>query len=155
MSQISLEEFAHKLHEVMPTIMRQFAKRQQNELYTGKITLPQFLVLDYLDSQGASRMTDLAHFMEVTTAATTGIIERLVKSGYVRRIFDTGDRRIIKIELTAKGEGLTKKINQQRHRMIMKTFSKISGKERQDYMRMFSRLHDILVQEKEGSIDEK
>ena len=155
MPQISLEEFADKMHEVMPTIMRQFAKRQQNELYTGKITLPQFLILEYLGSQGESRMTDLAHFMEVTTAAMTGIVGRLVKSGYVTRLFDSSDRRIIKIKLTAKGEALTKKINQQRRRMIMKAFGKISGEERQDYLRMFSRLRDILMQEKERSIHEE
>ena len=145
MSSISLNEFTDRIHEIMPVIIREFTKRQRDELYTGKITLPQFFILNFLNRQGESRMTDLAHFMDVTTAAMTGIVDRLVKYGYLRRIFDPRDRRIIKIRLTAKGLRLVKKVCQHRRNMIMKIFSRISEEERAAYLKILMHIHDVLT----------
>ncbi|MDP3142887.1 MAG: MarR family transcriptional regulator [Candidatus Omnitrophota bacterium] len=146
MSQISLLEFADKMNEVMPTVMKEFARRQVDELYKGKITLPQFLILEYLHHKGESRMTDLANFMHVTTAAMTGIGDRLVRSGYLVRAYDSEDRRIIRVRLTAKGTELVKKVAQQRRQMVLKIFGKISASDRQDYLRILVQIKDILVQ---------
>ena len=146
MSQLSIYEFADKLNEVMPVLMREFVRRQVNELYKGKITLPQFLILDFLHHQGESRMTDLASFMHVTTAAMTGIGERLVKGGYAVRTYEPQDRRIIKVGLTIKGNELVKKVNHQRREMVLKIFGKISESDRQDYLRILMQIKDILIQ---------
>ena len=145
MLQESLLEFANKINEVMPVIIREFARRQANELYKGKITLPQFLVLDFLNRQGESQMTHLANFMHVTTAAMTGIVERLVRDGYAVRVYDIKDRRIIKVKLTSKGNELVKRINQQRQRMIIKIFGNISEADRKDYLRILMQIKDILA----------
>ena len=147
MVQDSLLEFADKMNQVMPVIIKEFAKRQANELYKGKITFPQFLISEFLSSHTDSKMTDIAHFMGVSTAAATGIVERLVKYGYVLREFDPKDRRIIKIKLTAKGAELVKKINQQRREMIIKIFGKISEMDRQDYLRILTQIKNILTQD--------
>lgn len=150
MSGISLNEFTDRIHEIMPVLLREFTKRQRDELYSGKITLPQFFILNFLNRQGESRMTDLAHFMDVTTAAMTGIVDRLVKSGYLIRVFDPDDRRIIKIRLSAKGSGLVKKVYQHRRNMIMKIFGRISEEEREDYLKILLHIHNILTEEKEA-----
>jgi len=147
MLQSSLLEFADKMNEVMPGIIQGFARRQADELYKGKITLPQFLILDFLSQQGESRMTDMAHFMHVTTAAMTGIVDRLVGYGYVARVYDPEDRRIIKIKLTLHGSELVKKINEQRRSMIIKIFGSISGTDRQDYLRILMQIREILTKE--------
>lgn len=144
---ISLYEFADKMSEVMPVIAKGFFRRQVDELYKGKITLPQFLILEFLHREGESKMTDLAHFMDVTTAAMTGIVDRLVRDGYVLRILYPQDRRIIRIKLTSKGSGLVKKINEQRSRMVIKIFGRISEVDRQDYLRILMQIKDILTQE--------
>jgi DNA-binding MarR family transcriptional regulator len=133
----------------MPVIIREFARRQVNELYKGRITLPQFFILNFLHENNESKMTDMACFMRVTTAAMTGLVERLVKSGYCQRVFDPGDRRLIKIRLTAKGQALVRKVNHQRQQMIVKIFGMISEGERNTYLRILMRIRDILLQEKE------
>lgn len=149
MVELSLLEFADKMNALMPGIIKEFARRQANELYEGKITLPQFLLLNFLSRQGEAKMTTLAHFMRVTTAAMTGIVDRLLRDGYVLRGYDEKDRRIIRVRPTAKGEGLVKRINQQRRKMIINIFGMISQKERQDYLKILMRIQDILTQEKE------
>lgn len=147
MLQNSLLEFANKMNEVMPVVIKDFARRQANELYKGKITLPQFLILDFLSRQGESKMTEMAHFMQVTTAAMTGIVERLVRDGYVVRVYDPEDRRIVKVKLTAKGNELVRKINEQRRKMVIKIFGNISEVDRQDYLRILIQIKDILAKE--------
>jgi DNA-binding MarR family transcriptional regulator len=150
MRQVSILKFADKMNEVMPVIIKGFARRQTDELYKGKITLPQFLILEFLYKEGGSKMTTLAHYMEVTTAAMTGIVDRLVKCGYIIRIFDSSDRRIIKTKLTPKGAELVKRITQQRRQMIINIFGKISEVERNNYLSILMRISDILAKQKEA-----
>jgi len=113
--------------------------------------MPQFIILDCLHRQGETRMTDLAKFMGVTTPAMTGIVERLVKYQYAERVFDPDDRRIIKIKVTAKGSSLVKRITRQRHQMITDIFGKLSFKDREDYLRIITRIRDILKAQEQVS----
>ena len=150
MSQISLSEFADKLNDMMPVIMKEFARRQTNELYKGKITLPQFLVLEFLETDGEVKMKDIAQFMHVSTAAMTGIVDRLVREGYVVRAFDAVDRRIIKAQLTVRGSSIVKKINGQRRDITIRIFEKISETDRNEYLKILRQIRDILVKEGPG-----
>ncbi|MDP2830661.1 MAG: MarR family transcriptional regulator, partial [Candidatus Omnitrophota bacterium] len=97
--------------------------------------------------QGASKMTDLAKYMQVTTAASTGIVERLVRQGYVQRAYDQNDRRIVRIKLNAKGTELLKKISQQRTQSVTRIFSQISEDDRAQYLRILMQVKDILDKE--------
>lgn len=145
MSKLSLTDFANKINEIMPLIIKGFAKRQINELYKSKITLPQFLVLVFLDRESEAKMTDLAHFMNVSTAAITGLVDRLVRDSYVIRAYEPKDRRIVKVKLTTKGNELVRKINEHRRQMVIKIFGRISEADRQDYLRILLQIEDILT----------
>jgi DNA-binding MarR family transcriptional regulator len=134
----------------MPVVMKEFSRRQVDELYKGKITLPQFLILDFLYSHGSSKMKDLASFMGVTTAAMTGIVDRVVRDGYASRQYDANDRRIIKIVSTPRGALLVRKINDERRRMVIKIFGRVSEQERSDYLRILTHIKDILLEEAKG-----
>ena len=149
MSQIGLSEFADRLNEIMPVVSREFFSKQVSDMFKDKITISQLFVLDFLYKQGQSRMSDLAHFMRVTTAAMTGIVDRLVRSGYVRRIFEPQDRRIIKAELTARGAELTRKITEHKKDMIIKVFGRISQDERTEYLKILTHIQEALAEEKD------
>lgn len=148
MPEHSLAEFAEKIEEVMPAVMKGLAKRQTNELYKGKITLPQFFILSCLAKNGESKMSELAHVMEVTTAAATGIIGRLVHYGYVARVYDPKDRRVINVRLTHKGLELVEKMSRQRKRVILDVFGALSKEERETYLSILMHIRDVLFDEK-------
>jgi MarR family transcriptional regulator, organic hydroperoxide resistance regulator len=145
---ISITDFADQMEQIMPEIMRGFSHRMHNDIYKGKITLPQLLILDLLSRQGSSKMTDLAREMKVTTAASTGIVQRLVLLGYVQREFDQNDRRIIKISLSSKGNELLKKLNQQRRELITKIFGQITEHDRSEYLRILMKVKEVIGKEK-------
>lgn len=142
---ISISEFADRLEETMSVMAKSFSRHGTNELFKGKITLPQFLAMDYLHRNGESRMTDLARSMSVTTAGMTGIVDRLVKYGYVARGLEPKDRRVIKTKLTQKGEAIVAKIRGQRRKMITHAFGKISEKDRNAYLRIVTKVREIVA----------
>ena len=134
----------------MPTVMKGFVKMQTNELFKGKITLPQFFVLSHLDKHGESKMNELAKVMDVTTAAATGIVDRLVRYGYIMRAYNPKDRRVINIRLTQKGSDLVKRIGRQRRDVTREVFGKISKEERGNYLAIMLHIRDILTEEKKN-----
>ncbi|MBU3758757.1 MAG: MarR family transcriptional regulator [Candidatus Omnitrophica bacterium] len=69
-----------------------------------RVTQTQFMMPMAVRSQKKRSMSDLAGDMKVSMPTVTGIIERLVRLGYVRRVQDAGDRRRISVEATAQGD---------------------------------------------------
>jgi DNA-binding MarR family transcriptional regulator len=150
MPDLTLSDFAEKIEEVIPTVMKGFAKMQTNELFKGKITLPQFFVLSHLDKHDESKMNELAKVMDVTTAAATGIVDRLVRYGYIVRAYDPEDRRVINVRLTQKGSDLVKRIGRQRRDVTRDVFGRISKEERENYLAIMLHIRDVLMREKKN-----
>jgi len=144
MTPMPLPEFAQKISGIMRDIAREFTKRQKNELFRGELTLPQFLILDIIHKEGRMRMTDIASALDVSTAAATGIVDRMVKRGYLGRVFDPADRRLIRIKLTSKGSQVVEKLDLQRKQKIIEVFGQISETERNDYLRILTRVKEII-----------
>ncbi|MCX5703671.1 MAG: MarR family transcriptional regulator [Candidatus Omnitrophica bacterium] len=145
----SLTEFADRMNEIMPILAKEFVRRHVSQLYKGKITLPQCLILEFLQREGETKMTTLAKFMNVSTAAMTGIVDRLVRSGYSLRAHQSEDRRIVKIKLTASGQELVRKFHAHKRAMLIHIFSRVSERDRRDYLRVLTRIRDILTKEEE------
>ncbi len=146
MSKISLSEFADRIGELMPIIARESMKHSASEFYKVKVTMPQLHMLGYLKRQGESRMTDIAKYMTVSTAAITGIADRLVRDGYIVRSKDIKDRRIVRVNLTPKGSKLVEKIEGSRRRIIMNMFGKVTQKERKDYLNILLHIKEHLLE---------
>lgn len=147
MTVISLHNFADRMGEIMPIMMKEFSRCMAGQLHKGRVTLPQIMILHFLEIEQEAKMKDLARFMGVTMAAMTGMIERLVKSGHCARIYEPQDRRIIKIKLTAKGDNLVKNLNENKRQMIIRIFGKISERDRQDYLRILLQIKEILLRQ--------
>jgi DNA-binding MarR family transcriptional regulator len=58
-----------------------------------------FEALDVLDWAGAISAGELAKRVGVTSGAITGVIDRLERDGWVRRVRDPGDRRKVIVEM--------------------------------------------------------
>ena len=74
-------------------------------------------------------MSELSVSLGVTMGNTTGLVDRLIKEGYVAREHDPGDRRIVIVKLTGKGKKITEKIIERKSSMLLKIFSSSSQKE--------------------------
>lgn len=144
-----LIHFANEVSRLHPELMRQFLKRQTREIARGNISLPQTLVLDILKESGPMRMGSLAKYLSVSMAATTGIVDKLVKSGYVIRSSSKHDRRIVNISITLPGKKISEKYNQARLKAIIDIFGKLSISDRNKYLEILNKLHLYLRESRE------
>ena len=71
-----------------------------------ELTMPQLKVLFRLNAQGPSKVGSLARALRVTLPTMTGILDRLVEHGLIRRDEDPGDRRVVISRLTDSGQEL-------------------------------------------------
>ena len=58
--------------------------------------------LNAIENAGGLTAGELARETGLTTGADTGVIDRLERAGYARRVPDPGDRRRVKLEVTPK-----------------------------------------------------
>jgi DNA-binding MarR family transcriptional regulator len=150
MSDRMLNAFAKELIDVMPDVIRGMWRQEINECSSSSITPPQMFILVYLHKAGEMRMTDIARYLNVSTAAATGLIDRLVKSAYVARVYDPQDRRIIKVKLTQRGLAVIARVFEHKIGRIKDVFHNISEQDRQDYLRVVKRLKEVLDQEQKA-----
>ncbi|MDF2597151.1 MAG: winged helix DNA-binding protein [Clostridia bacterium] len=64
----------------------------------------------FLDKRKEITMTELVEYINSPMSTATGIVDRLVKSGYVSRERSDTDRRIVILRLTEQGLQLIKKL---------------------------------------------
>ncbi|MFH1655673.1 MAG: MarR family transcriptional regulator [Candidatus Omnitrophota bacterium] len=75
-----------------------------------KLTAAQIIVLLSIYEQGMVKAGALSKDMHVSAPTITGIVDRLQRAQYLRRIHDKDDRRAINIKLTEKGQKEAKMI---------------------------------------------
>jgi DNA-binding MarR family transcriptional regulator len=84
-----------------------------SELNKGNVSFPQFFLLTYLSSEEYLTMSDIAKKMGHSTAAATGLVDRLEKLSYVERAHASEDRRKIMVRITSKGIDLVSKMRKE------------------------------------------
>lgn len=84
-----------------------------SELNRGSISFPQFFLLAYLASEDYLTMSDIAKKMGHSTAAATGLVDRIEKLNYVERVHAAEDRRKIMVRITQKGTELVARMRRE------------------------------------------
>ena len=82
---------------------RSFLLDLSKELNKGNISYAQFFLLGYLANEDYLTMTDISKKMGHSTAAATGLVDRLEKLGYVQRLHAADYRRKVMVQITRKG----------------------------------------------------
>ncbi len=71
-------------------------------MHYGKInlTFPQGMALSLLETEGTMTISTLAELMGSANSTISGVVDRLERMGFVRRVRSELDRRVIYVELT-------------------------------------------------------
>jgi DNA-binding MarR family transcriptional regulator len=76
-----------------------------------EFTLPRFDLMAQLDREpNGLRLSELSKRMMVTNGNLTGLVDRLIEEGYVRRVDDPTDGRASVVRLTRAGADIFKKL---------------------------------------------
>ncbi len=95
-----------RLADIILVLQRCFMLRLSEDLSTGQISFPQFFLLGHLAEEETLSMSDIAGRMRHTTAAATGLVDRLETLGYANRTHSPEDRRKVLVQITPAGRAL-------------------------------------------------
>ena len=74
-----------------------------------EVTPIQVMLLFFLQKNNGSSLTQISQGLMLENPTVTGLIDRLEKSGYVKRSDHPNDRRVYLVHLTEKGNKVAKK----------------------------------------------
>ncbi len=139
------DEFIGCCMRLMPLMMRAMLRREDNELASGRISLPQFNVLDYLHMTGEATMHEIAENLSLAPSNLTGIMDRLVLLKVVKRGNDDRDRRVVKACITSAGIAMLERIKEEKRATLGQLFHCITPRERAVYLSVMEKFIQELV----------
>jgi len=94
------------------------------------LSMPQFSILMQLHHRGNCAIGDISERFDITNAAASQLVDKLVQSGLIQREEDPNDRRAKLLNLTDKGRDLIQQGIEERYRWVDELGSKLSVEER-------------------------
>ena len=110
------------------------------------LSMPQFSILMQLHYKGACGMSQISERFDVTAAAASQLVDKLVQAGYIERTEDPNDRRAKLLRLSGKGASLVDDGIQERYRWMDELASKFSAEEQTKINEALSILTDAARQ---------
>ncbi len=94
------------------------------------LSMPQFSLMMQMYHRGACGMSGISERFEITPAAASQMVDKLVHSGYMVREEDPSDRRAKLLNLTDKGRHLIEQGIEERYRWVDDVAGKLNPEER-------------------------
>lgn len=137
---VRLRADAEKLAEIFGSLQRCFVITLSEKLAAGHLSIPQYCLLSFLEQQPGLTMSEISQKMRHTTAATTGLVDRLEKSGHVRRTHGLNDRRKVLVEITASGLGLVSEVRDEMVDNLLKIMEHLSDEEQRMWVQIYEKV---------------
>lgn len=137
MPPISRQHLSHAIAQLIPSIIQGV---QLDFFIKRGVTQTQFLVLVAIHAYGHCTMGALAKNMHVSMPTATGVVDRLVRTGFVRRSSQPEDRRQVIAELTAKGQDFIQEFQQVVRRRWEEVLRSLAPKELEAFYRVITKL---------------
>ncbi len=134
---------AERLAEIITVLQRKFLLHLSKELARGDVSFPQYFLLGFLCQHPSLSMSEIAKKMERTTAATTGLVDRLETLGCLKRAHSTVDRRKILVQITKDGVALVAQIKRDVVASILEIFELLTPSERVSWLRIYEKIFDF------------
>ena len=137
----NLTDKAERLANIFIVLQRSFVLNLSEELVRGKVTFPQFLLLSFLAfEKQPMMMTEIAKRMRHTTAAATGLVDRIEKLALIRRQQDSTDRRKVFAHITSKGIELVHQIRQDMVQNLVRLMGCLDETEQAAWLRIYEKI---------------
>jgi MarR family transcriptional regulator, 2-MHQ and catechol-resistance regulon repressor len=104
------------------------------------LTVPQFMILTYATAEGVP-LSEISSRMLCDNSNLTGIVDRLISKGYVRRKPDPQDRRVSLISLTLDGAEKLRRIKPRHHARVSRRMRSLSQTQVEELRDILQRLY--------------
>ena len=137
-------------HEALLSLVRTSSLMQKlSDRFFSQFGLTdvQFNILMILKEHGAAGLSqqELSEHLIVTKSNVVGLIDRLERSGYVKRMSHPSDRRFNQIVLTAAGEKLELKIEELYFTEVDKMMNALSAPQKKAVIQAMERIRQYII----------
>jgi DNA-binding MarR family transcriptional regulator len=94
------------------------------------LSMPQFSILMQLHHKGVCGLSDISERFDISSAAASQLVDKLVQSGFIKREEDPHDRRAKLLNLTDKGTELIQQGIEERYRWVDQLAERLTAEER-------------------------
>lgn len=134
---------AAELADIILIFQRRFLARLSRELAPGGVSFAQFFLLDALGAGKTLNMSEIAARMGNTTAAATGLVDRLENLGYVERAHATDDRRKVLVRSTERGAALVTRIKDDVIDNLSTMMTFLTLDEQKAWLAIYRKIHSV------------
>lgn len=107
-----------------------------------QINLGQLKVLELVSmaDRGRVAMSDIAQFLQITPASATVAVDKMVKSGWLKRVDDENDRRKVFIELASEKKEHWQKMKEEQNKRLADFLNVLSDDQQQELISIMKTL---------------
>jgi DNA-binding MarR family transcriptional regulator len=138
--------FSQSLRNWMDSFIHRSMHDSARFIKASGFSMPQFFLLMHLHRHQQCGISDLSEHMDVTTAATSQLVDRLVHAGLLVRVENPSDRRAKQVSLSPAGEAFIEKAIAERSRWVDELAEALNDEERMKIAEAFR----ILTEKVEG-----
>jgi DNA-binding MarR family transcriptional regulator len=131
--------------ELLFQVLRALYHFERMEINKFCLTYEQIYLLKFLRRNRAVYVRTIAKEMRVPLFSATRLIDQMERKKLIVRKTDAKDRRNKLIDITAKGERLATRIEQDAHRIIMRNLTKFSEQEMLSVVRLAENFDKLLA----------
>ncbi|MDP8230377.1 MAG: MarR family winged helix-turn-helix transcriptional regulator [Candidatus Gorgyraea atricola] len=133
----TVDQIAHEISTLIPKLMRTV---QTSSLFKLNISSAQIIILVTIQAHGQCKTKTVAKERNISPPTATGLIDRLVRSGYVKRSPDPEDRRVVMVSLTKKGENIVKTHMGAIRDVWKKILVRLTAEEQKQYLHILKKI---------------
>jgi DNA-binding MarR family transcriptional regulator len=111
-------QFSQTVRQWMDTFVHRSMRDSARYIKASGFSMPQFFLLMQVYRREHCGISDLSEHLEITNAATSQLVDKLVQANLLVRTEDPNDRRAKQVALTPKGKELIERGIQERYRWM-------------------------------------
>jgi DNA-binding MarR family transcriptional regulator len=127
---ISAPQLIQTIRQFMDFAMHHSMRERAHFAKATGLSMPQFGILMQLHYRHNCGVSDLSERFDITNAAASQLVDKLVQSGLIQREEDPNDRRAKLLNITEKGRQLIQQGIEERYRWVDQLARKLTEEER-------------------------
>jgi DNA-binding MarR family transcriptional regulator len=133
---------AQEISILMPVI----ARRVLLSLFQSiEIPQTQLFTIITLFEQQPCRLSALSRQLRISAPTTSGIVDRLERGGYAKRLADKSDRRAVSVVLTVKGRRIAKTFRETVQTRWRELLRSLSSEDQENYLRLLKKIRESVA----------
>jgi DNA-binding MarR family transcriptional regulator len=122
-------QFSQTVRNWMDVFMQRSMSGWRQYVRASGLSMPQFSILMRLNYRGGCGISNISEHMDISTAAASQLVDKLVQASLLERTEDPHDRRAKQVTLSPKGRQFIAQGIEERYRWVDEMAPKLSLEE--------------------------